>query len=68
MKKLYKSSTNKVFAGVLGGVGEYFDIDPTLIRLAYLLLAVITAIVPAFICYIVAAIVVPNKPPAILSN
>lgn len=62
MKKLYKSNTNKVFAGVLGGVGEYFDIDATLIRLAYLLLAVITAIAPALICYIIAAIIVPNRP------
>ena len=37
MKKLYKSNTDKVFAGILGGIGEYFDIDPTILRLAYVL-------------------------------
>jgi len=32
MKKLYKSDTNKVFAGVIGGIEEYFDIDPVILR------------------------------------
>ena len=68
MKRLYKSDNNKVFTGVLGGVGEFFDIDPTVIRLAYLLVAVITAIVPAFICYIVAIIIVPKRIPSPLNN
>ncbi|HEY4502924.1 MAG TPA: PspC domain-containing protein [Candidatus Paceibacterota bacterium] len=61
-KRLYKSETNKVFFGVIGGIGEYFDIDPTLLRLGYLLLAVLTAVFPAIVCYFVAAIIVPNKP------
>lgn len=67
MKRLYKSDTNKVFAGVIGGVGEYFDMDPTLLRLAYLLLAVLTAFVPAVIGYIIAVIIVPKKLPALPS-
>ncbi len=62
MKKLYKSDTNKIFAGVIGGVGEYFDLDPTILRLAYILLAVLTAIVPAVIGYLIACLVVPSKP------
>jgi phage shock protein C len=61
MKRLYKSNTNKVFAGVIGGVGEYFDIDPTLLRLAFLVLAILTAFVPAIIGYIIAAIIVPKR-------
>jgi len=61
MKRLYKSNTNKVFAGVIGGIGEYFNIDPTLLRLAYLLIAIFTAFVPAIIGYIIAAIIVPSK-------
>ena len=32
-KKLFRSSTNKVIAGVCGGIGEYFDIDPTIVRI-----------------------------------
>ncbi len=62
MKKLYKSDTDKVFAGVIGGIGEYFDLDPTILRLAYILLAVMTAVVPAIIGYIIAVLVVPKKP------
>jgi phage shock protein C len=52
---------------VLGGVGEYFEIDPTLIRLAYLMLAVLTAFVPAVLGYIIAVIIVPRKLPALPS-
>ncbi len=62
MKRLYKSSEDKIFAGVIGGIGEYFDIDPTILRLAYILLAVLTALVPAIIGYIIASLVVPKKP------
>ncbi|MEO5635030.1 MAG: PspC domain-containing protein [Candidatus Paceibacterota bacterium] len=62
MKKLYKSSTNKVISGVLGGVGEYYNTDPTLLKVAYLLLAVLTAVFPALVAYCVAVVVVPNKP------
>ncbi|OGI75597.1 PspC domain-containing protein [Candidatus Nomurabacteria bacterium RIFCSPHIGHO2_02_FULL_42_19] len=62
MKRLYKSNTNKIFFGVIGGVGEYFNMDPTLLRLAYLLLAILTAFVPAVIAYLVAGLVVPSRP------
>jgi len=61
-KRLYKSNTNKVFTGVIGGVGEYFDIDPTLLRLAYIVLAILTAIFPAIVGYLIAFIVVPKLP------
>lgn len=37
-KTLHKSPTNRVLAGVCGGLGEYFDIDPTLVRVAFVLL------------------------------
>ena len=61
-KRLYKSNDNKIIAGVLGGIGEYFDVDPTLLRLGYLLLAVLTAVFPAIVAYLIACIVVPSKP------
>ena len=38
-KRLYRSNTEKTIAGVLGGIAEYFDIDPTLVRLGYVLLS-----------------------------
>jgi len=61
-KRLYKSDTNKVIAGVIGGIGEYFDIDPTLLRLAYILIAVLTAVFPAVVGYLVACLIMPSKP------
>lgn len=62
MKRLYKSETNKVFAGVMGGLGDYFNIDPVLIRVAYILLDVITGVVPGIIAYFIMAIIVPKPP------
>ncbi|MDD4761926.1 MAG: PspC domain-containing protein [Candidatus Pacebacteria bacterium] len=62
MKNLYRSRDNKVFAGIFGGLGEYFDLDPTLLRLLWLFVLVITAFVPGIIAYIIAMFVVPKKP------
>ena len=57
-KKLYRSSTNYKLAGVCGGIGEYFNIDPTLIRLAWILFSVMGG--AGVLAYIVAAIVIPK--------
>lgn len=62
MKKLYKSNTDKVFAGVIGGIGEYFEIDPTILRLLYILISVVTGLVPAIVGYFITVIVVPRNP------
>lgn len=61
MKKLYKSKNNKVFCGVIGGLGEYFDIDPVLLRILWLVIVVITGFFPGIIAYIVACLVVPHN-------
>ena len=61
-KKLYKSRTDKKLDGVCAGVAEYLDIDPTVIRLLWIL---VTAFAGAgLLAYIVAAIVMPRKPEA----
>jgi phage shock protein C len=60
-KKLYRSRDNKVFAGISGGLGEYFVVDPVLIRLLWVLLAVATAFFPALIAYIIAIFVIPER-------
>lgn len=62
MKKLYRSRENRVLAGVMGGLGEYFEIDPVILRLAYLLIIIFSAVVPGIIVYIIAALIVPEKP------
>ena len=60
-KRLYKSNTNKILCGVLGGLGEYFDIDPTLVRIGYLLLTVFSAGFPGVLLYIIMALIVPKR-------
>ena len=42
-KRLYRSSTNYMICGVCGGIGEYFNIDPTLVRLAWVILSLRTS-------------------------
>ncbi len=61
MKKLYRSEENKVVSGVIGGIGEYFDVDPVILRLGWLLVLVITAVIPGIIVYFIATFVVPKK-------
>lgn len=59
-KKLYKSNSNKMIAGVCGGVAEYFGIDPTLIRLGWVLFCALGG--SGFLAYIIAAIIIPESP------
>lgn len=58
-KRLYKSREDKMLFGVCSGVAEYFEIDPTLVRLGAAILVFTSIGIPA---YIVAAIVMPEKP------
>lgn len=61
-KHLYRSRENKVFGGVIGGLGEYFGLDPVLLRLIWVLILIFTGIVPGLIVYLIALVVVPEKP------
>jgi len=58
-KKLYRSETNKMLCGVCSGIAEYFDIDPTLIRLLWVVLTFIGF--SGIIAYIIAAIIIPSQ-------
>ena len=58
-KKLYRSNKNKILAGIFGGLGEYFDVDPTILRLGWLLVSVFTGIFPGFLAYLIAILIVP---------
>jgi phage shock protein C len=60
MKKLYRSTTNRKIAGVCGGLGEMLDADPTLVRLATVVLALATGLFPFLIGYIIAWWIVPQ--------
>ncbi|MBQ9991133.1 MAG: PspC domain-containing protein [Lachnospiraceae bacterium] len=58
-KKLIKSSDNKMICGVCGGIGEYFNLDPTLIRLIWVILT-IGGFGTGFLIYILAAVIMPQ--------
>lgn len=58
-KKLYLSQTDKKVCGVCGGIGEYFDVDSTIIRLAWLFAVFFFG--AGLFAYIIAAIIVPKK-------
>lgn len=57
-KKLYKSSNDKMLAGVLGGFAEYIGVDSTLVRLVYVLIAMFSAGFPGILFYIICALVI----------
>ena len=61
-KKLYRSRKNRIIGGVCGGLGEYFNVDPTIIRLAWILAAVMFVGFPAIIAYLLACLIIPEEP------
>jgi phage shock protein C len=61
-KKLYRSRTNKMLAGVMGGLGEFFGVDAVLLRLGYLILTVFTGFIPGIVGYILAVVIMPEAP------
>lgn len=59
-KKLYRSNVNKMVAGVCGGIAEYFDLDPTLILLGWVVFCALGG--SGILAYLIAAIVIPQNP------
>ena len=61
-KKLYRSRKDRMIFGVIGGLGEYFEIDSNLLRLVWILIVVFTGFIPGILAYIIAAIIIPEEP------
>lgn len=61
MKRLYKSRKNKVIDGVCGGIAEYFEVDPVLVRIIFVLFFFLGG--SAILAYIVGMIIMPHRPP-----
>lgn len=59
VKRLTRS-TNKILGGVCGGIAEYFEIDPTLVRIAYAALSIFSAGFPGLLLYIIMLILMPQ--------
>ena len=62
-KKLYRNTSNKMIAGVCSGLGEYLNIDPTIVRLIWALIGITGA---GIVAYLIAAIIIPEKPANII--
>lgn len=61
MKKLYRSSKNKMIAGICGGIAENIDQDPTLVRLLVVLVALLTVVLPFILIYVICWIIIPDE-------
>ena len=59
-KKLYRSQTNRKIAGVCGGIWEYVNLDPTVIRLIWVLLVFCAG--TGLLAYLIAALIIPENP------
>lgn len=60
MKRLYRSKTDRKIAGVCGGLGAYFGMDPTILRVIFVILA-LPGWLPGFLPYVVLWIVIPEE-------
>lgn len=60
-KRLYRSTTNKIFGGVIGGLGEYFDVDPVFLRVVWVFILIFTGIFPGLLVYIITLFIIPTE-------
>jgi len=60
MKRIYRSKTDQKLAGICGGLGEMFNLDPTIVRLLFVFVTIATGIAPLVITYIVGWFIIPE--------
>lgn len=61
-KKLYRSSKDKMFLGVFGGLGEYLHVKPNILRSVYAIVAVFTGVLPCLVLYLIMGMIIPADP------
>jgi phage shock protein C len=62
MKKLYRSREDRMVAGICGGIGEAYEIDPTVVRLGVVFLGLATGVMPVLVAYIIGIFIIPLGP------
>jgi phage shock protein C len=62
MKKLYLSDKDRKIAGVCGGLGEYYQVDPTVIRIIWIVLTILSLGVGGIVIYLLMWLVIPRRP------
>jgi phage shock protein PspC (stress-responsive transcriptional regulator) len=60
MKRLYRSGNDRILGGVCGGIGEYFGLDPVLVRLGWIIFSIIFG--AGILAYLIAWIIIPRNP------
>jgi len=60
-KRLYRSSKQRMIAGICGGLAEYFDMDVNIMRLLFVAISLLSVLFPMVIFYIIAWIIVPEE-------
>lgn len=61
MNKQLRRSSNRMIAGVCGGIAEYFNLDPTLVRAGYVLLSLCSVAFPGLLAYLILWLIMPEK-------
>ncbi len=67
MEKKLRKSTNKIISGSAAGVAEYFNLDPTIIRIVFAVLGILTGIFPVVLLYVILVLIMPKaetQPPS----
>lgn len=62
MKRLYRSKKDRMLCGVCGGIADYFNIDPTLIRILWVIISLLGVLFPGILAYIICCIIIPENP------
>ncbi|MCM1115841.1 MAG: PspC domain-containing protein [Clostridium sp.] len=62
MKKIYRSKNDRLLSGVCGGIAQYFNCDPTIIRLIWALVSLFSAAVPGVLIYVICLVIIPEEP------
>ena len=60
MKKLYRSKRNRMLTGVCGGIAEYFSIDPTVVRIGFAVISLVTGV--GILAYLACLVLMPENP------
>ncbi|MDD5731685.1 MAG: PspC domain-containing protein [Patescibacteria group bacterium] len=60
-KKLFRSKKDRFLAGICAGIGEYLEVDPTIVRVVFVLLTLITGIFPGLIFYFILWVIIPEE-------
>ncbi len=61
-RRLYRSRSEKIIGGVLGGMGEHWNVDPSIVRIIYAVFTLVTAVIPGVFLYLLMVLIIPPEP------